>query len=427
MRSRQVVATYLIRMLNALNIAWYHPRLGHGGAQINSLELAVELQRLGHRVVFIGREGSLLDDCKRRGVEYFAYPYDDYYHPSWRGLKHLAMILRERNIDIIWTACYLQSLEARILELFGVVVHAPLYGDDVLPSWHIPVNGPIGWVIPFHADCFVRKLGWPRAWVKTIRGRMNTSMVADQIPAAGHLSNACRISREKKKVILVSRLAETKRGSVLLFIRGAAEVLKQRRDVQFTVIGDGDLYQESKRLADEISSGDEELPVVFAGHVSDVISTIKQSDVVCGMASTIIQAVLCGKPAIVLGNEGFSSLVTTERFEKLAHFHFNMNMQRVRSPELPFAASVNEALQEKSHEEALRLSEHARVIYCSRLGAAQLAELFSAAIMRRLSMRRSEFALDGWQVLRALVSLFVYRARRKMRSKINHRKNQYGR
>jgi glycosyltransferase involved in cell wall biosynthesis len=100
--------------------------------------------------------------------------------------------------------------------------------------------------------------------------------------------------------ILVGRLARIKR--IDLFIRAIDRLSRTRPDVRALIVGDGALAGELKALVVELGLTER---VIFAGHQQDVAPWLRQSKVFVltsdseGLALSLMEAMMCGLPAVV--------------------------------------------------------------------------------------------------------------------------------
>ena len=101
-------------------------------------------------------------------------------------------------------------------------------------------------------------------------------------------------------LVFAGRLAPIKRIDV--FLRTVALVADKLPNVSATIVGDGELRQELEQLVGELGL---EQRVLFAGHQPDVDSWLKRAKVFVltsdseGLALSLIEAMMCGLPAVV--------------------------------------------------------------------------------------------------------------------------------
>jgi glycosyltransferase involved in cell wall biosynthesis len=201
----------------------------------------------------------------------------------------------------------------------------------------------------------IRDLGFSRTWKKVPQLRLAyphfDGFIANSQAAARQANALDRIPLEKIEVIyngvalpptrepyarheppLVGVVAHLNRQvkRVDLFLHAASHVRQQVPTARFLVVGDGHLRQELESLAQRLGLGSS---VEFAGHVSDVVATMRLLDVgvLCsdseGFPNTVLEYMACGVPTVarkVGGNEELVSdretgmLVDSDRPEAIA-------------------------------------------------------------------------------------------------------------
>jgi glycosyltransferase involved in cell wall biosynthesis len=117
----------------------------------------------------------------------------------------------------------------------------------------------------------------------------------------------------RRAVAFVGRLSPEKRPD--LFVAMAALVARDRPDAEFIVIGSGDRYDETVRLAAAVPN----VPISFAGLVPDVASLMTCFDVlVCpsdteGTPRVVIEAMSAGVPVVASRVGGLPDLIVDGR------------------------------------------------------------------------------------------------------------------
>lgn len=116
-------------------------------------------------------------------------------------------------------------------------------------------------------------------------------------PAREQARNNLELSNEKIYCTFVGRLTQIKRPDRVLEV--AALVAKQNSDVQFLVVGDGDLAQDMKN-----KSHKENLPITFLGWRQDIPAILRASDIALltsdneAVALTLIEATQAAIPVV---------------------------------------------------------------------------------------------------------------------------------
>ncbi len=115
------------------------------------------------------------------------------------------------------------------------------------------------------------------------------------------LKNAKKMQIKKKMVLFIGRLYDMKQPFV--FIDGAAEILKKRKDVIFYMIGNGPLEEKCKTRVKKLGI---EQDVVFTGRVGNVFGYLASSKVFSALSHienifsvSIIEALLTNTPCVI--------------------------------------------------------------------------------------------------------------------------------
>jgi len=144
-------------------------------------------------------------------------------------------------------------------------------------------------------------------------------------------------------LILVGRLAPIKR--IDLFLRAVEQVSRSLPDLTAAIVGDGALRAELEELVEELGIGER---VHFAGQQSDVEDWLKRSRIFVltsdseGLALSLMEAMMCGLPAVVSDVGELGELVASGT---------NGCLVRRRTPEA-FAAPIIELLNDPAKYDA---------------------------------------------------------------------------
>lgn len=312
-----------------MNILMFHPTMDIGGAPINNIALATRLQAAGHRVVFAADDGPLVDQLRARGIGYRHLATRGRGHLSLALLRDLVNAIRAEAADVVWTAGILPCLRAHLACWWSNTPLFPLHGSPNPPRFYLPRVGICGWVNPHHRDHMVRVLGWKEEDVLLIRGRMEIDAYQPGQHSA-RILHRFGVREGERVVALIGNIIREKWGSVELFLNAAHMLADKHPTLRFVVVGEGlaggqAYYDRARQLAASINQRCGREAVVLTGASQQVPEVMQQAEIVAGMASTCVLSLLCGRPTIVLGNRGFSGIVTPETFDDLAYNHFNMH------------------------------------------------------------------------------------------------------
>jgi glycosyltransferase involved in cell wall biosynthesis len=312
-------------------------RLILGGAQENTVLTCEGLHQRGHDVTLVtgpplGPEGELMSRAEAGGYRVEVVPeLRREIRPlrDARAGRRLRELLTERTPDVVHT----HSSKAGIL---GRKVAANLGGMKVVHTIHgLPFHTYERWwlnrlyvalerraakrsdAIISVADVMTHEalaagVGRPEQFT-TIYSGMEVEPYLSRPPAADAFRRALKLPRRAVLVTQVSRLAELKGHDVLL---DAAERIDDER-IHFCLVGDGRLrksieadiarrgLQQRFRLTGLLPP--EEIPAVM--HATDVLVHCSLRE---GLARTLPQAMLAGRPVISFDTGGAREVVTSD-------------------------------------------------------------------------------------------------------------------
>jgi glycosyltransferase involved in cell wall biosynthesis len=291
----------------------------------------------GHHVSVIVTHGEdrLIKEFKEVGSSVFVLPPSFFPNRPWgrvrlmelalRIFTALPVVIRKKQIDIIHSQ---DNVCARVV-----------YWVAILLRTHLVFT---------HAGGESRDLGYPAEAALAVYSRELQDFYTANARFAGgggiyylpqridttvyYPENSARfaelVSSEKPavKIFMAIRIHPCKQAwlETLFSIAQNPKAFALPRRVEFTIAGSGPLLEEMRLRAAQIRHPD--LAIRFIGPVTkpgEIRALINQSHFVAGNARGIMEAMACGCPVIVLGEQGEAELVTAENMERIAYYNFS--------------------------------------------------------------------------------------------------------
>lgn len=291
--------------------------LGGGGGEREVARVSKSIKQGGNFDVVVccvmGR-GSFADDVEKAGIEVVVL--NEQKKSSLSMMKDLYRFLRQRKPDIVHS--HLLRWGPPVARLARVpVVLSTEHG------WN-PPRGRFGIIFDRTNNLFadrvigvseatrlmqIKKWQMPADRVVTIPNAIDTTDFSRPIDEAAKRVEL-GIKLDSPVIATTGRLVDIK--AQHLFIEAAAEVLKAHPEAVFLIIGEGPRRQELENLANDLRLGDH---VRFLGFRNDVRELIRIFDIAClssiseGTPITILEAMACGKPAVVTNVGGCPEVV----------------------------------------------------------------------------------------------------------------------
>ena len=315
------------------------------GVLTSTIAMARELQRRGHRVVFIAPAWKAF-----RGMEVEGIPVE--YVPSipsgiypgvrltWPGAGRVLRVLQRRGVNVVHltaqgTLSWSCLRAARRLGLPVVsTLHTLIFEPEYL-RYALRMPQRAGWAL---VRCFLQ-----HSDIVTAPSRYVCRLIEAKCPGVRpvHISNcvageffgvrrgaetAPGANEEKwgsdrdpelVRFVYVGRLGQEK--SIEVLLEGFLRAWRRDRRLRLTVVGDGPQAQEYRRQAVQNATAGRNGPVQFTGQLSQQLllrSGVMQSARALVTASTtenqpvsVLEAISLGRPVIVPDVEGIKELV----------------------------------------------------------------------------------------------------------------------
>lgn len=287
-----------------------------GGSQLNALDLALQMRKLGHEMALFGvyaeQPGAVAEMAREAGLSVVLTR-----HPLERTrrvlpcrpsvARALGAAAIAHRADLLHAYEYPMFLDAfhGPHRRWGTPVAATIYAMTV-PKW-IPrypelVVGTQG---------FVEEVAAFRARPTLIEPPVDTEADDPLSVDPGDFRREHGIAPDDIAVVVVSRLeAELKAEGVARAI-AAVERLRDPR-VRLVIVGSGPSEEELRTRAEASNAALGRRAVVMTGALRDPRPAYAAADIALGMGGSALRALAFGRPLIVLGVRGFSRPYTPE-------------------------------------------------------------------------------------------------------------------
>jgi phosphatidyl-myo-inositol alpha-mannosyltransferase len=279
-----------------------------GGSQLNAVQLAGAVRDRGHDVIVVAEPGPLVDTVRGLGLDYVAIP-ERRRRPSATVANLLTRLVGQRAVDVVHGYEWPPAVEAFYgprLRL-GTPVVATVMSSSIMPFFPRPIPLLVGTEQLQYA---ARDAGYPR--VNLMEPPVDTDQDA---PGAGGPAFRARYAPapELPLAVMVCRLVpDLKRESLLSACTAIGDLAAAGTPAQLVIVGDGPVRDELAARAAEVNERAGRTLVVLTGELADPRPAYDAADLVLGMGGSALRAMAFGKPLIVVGERGFSELLTRE-------------------------------------------------------------------------------------------------------------------
>ncbi|HEV8420259.1 MAG TPA: glycosyltransferase [Actinomycetota bacterium] len=313
----------------------YPHSLHIGGSQLVAINLAWAVKERGHEVVVFGPPGALVEFADGRGLRVIEQARPNGRRPSLWGTRTLREVVRRERVDLVHGYGHSVCLEAYFGPhlLDGVPLVCSERGQVVPRPFpkHLPLIVAHGPLAEEAKSSGYRDVHLMRPLVDTEANRPDAVEGAEFRKQHG-------LDDGRATVVLVSRLARAvKLEGLQRAISAVGRLASSKVPVRLVVVGGGEAEEELGEAARRVNARVGWQAIVLTGPMLDPRPAYAAADVVLGMQGSILRGMAFEKPAIVVGERGFSEVVsdaTVDRFLSQGFYGLgNGDFTRERLPE----------------------------------------------------------------------------------------------
>lgn len=306
-----------------LNILMATMQMGFGGAETHIYELCRALVRDGHTVTVAsagGRYAEMLETCGIRHVTLPLHTKNPIAVLKCRAA--LKRLIRTEHFDVVHAharipAFICGSLQRALHFRFVTTAH---WVFRVTPLWRrladwgdrtMAVSEDIKQYLIDNYGQFADNIA------VTINGIDTESFAPGGDCAA--VREELALSPSAHRIVSVSRMDESRGKAQLCLARCAERLLAVYPDLEIVIVGDGVLSAERnllldvKQIADTLAARYGRRIIFTPGLRTDTPAFLAAGDVFVGASRAALEAMSCGLPTIVAGNEGYIGILDASR------------------------------------------------------------------------------------------------------------------
>lgn len=306
--------------------------LDSGGAETHVFELVSALTGRGHEVVVASSGGDIALRLKKKNICHVTLPLNSK-RPSRLiySLAGLYRILRSGHFDIVHVHSRIAALLCRLA---------------------LPKKGRPAVVSTVHAHFktspLLRRLSfWGQASVavsEDLRDYLCREYLVphDEVKVISNAIDTDRFSQREKKeskraptILFASRLDSDCSLAAVLLCRIAPRLAEKYKGVKILIAGGGKHFGKISTAARRANEAAGCECVKMLGHVSDMPNVFCEADIFVGVSRAALEAMSCGIPVVLCGNEGFMGIIDSKNVNEAEKTNFCC-----RGHELPDAINL---------------------------------------------------------------------------------------
>jgi len=301
----------VLMMVDALNI---------GGTETHILNIARKMIEMGIYVVIATSGGPMEVIMKSYGIKVIKIPIDSDYISNKKKfgmIKAAKDIIDQEKINIIH--CHLfasMQLASEIYRMYKipyvVTIHGLFYPNNIFYPTCVEATRIIAVSKPVK-EMLHNKLG-DKCGDKVVvipngisKNYVNTS------PVEVDIRKELNIPKNAGVLCYCSRLDWNKTHAARVLLFSFVQVLEEFGNLHLIIIGDGPGRENLEKEAQVINEMAKKEVVHMMGAKVDVIPYYRNSNIIIGTGRVALEGMMCKKPVIAVGNQGYIGIVSESR------------------------------------------------------------------------------------------------------------------
>ena len=284
-------------------------KLDIGGAETHIVELSKALKRLGVEVFVASNGGAYEQELEDAGIPHISIPFHSK-NPLLmaKAYRALRQIIEEYQFDIVHAharipAFLCHSLQKKMGFRFVTTAHwvfSTRFPYNLLTRWgdrSLAVSDDI-------KDYLVDNYGLSKEQIRvTINGIDPEKFSPDT--DFSQVAEEFGLKSGKTRIVYVSRMDLDRSLAAHKLIACVPRLLSEIPELEVVIVGGGNdlaaIEAEAKAVNETVGS-----PVIITcGSRTDINRFVASGDLFVGVSRAALEAMACGKPAIIAGNEGY--------------------------------------------------------------------------------------------------------------------------
>lgn len=324
----------VLMLIDALNV---------GGTETHVVNITKKLIEMGVYVV-VGTSGGPTEAMLHSyGIKVIKIPMEGDYISNKKKfgmLKLVKTIIDEEKINLIH--CHLFASMQLASELYRmykipyvVTVHGLFYPNNILYSTCIKASKIIAVSEPVKEMLETKLEGRVKNKIVVIPNGVSADMIKNSNRTV-NIRKELNIPKNAGILCYCSRLDWNKTNAARVFLFSVSQLLSDFNNLYAVIVGDGPGREDIEKEAQVINEMVNKKVIHLVGAKVDVIPYYKESAIVIGTGRVALEAMLCGKPIIAVGNQGYAGPIT----ERTRDIQWKMYFGDHDSLEKPNAARI---------------------------------------------------------------------------------------
>lgn len=299
--------TRVLMLIDALNI---------GGTETHVINLTKKLIEMGIYVVIVSSGGPMKEIAELYGIKVIHLPIEGDYISNKKKfglIKKLKSIVDSEKINIIH--CHLfasMQLASELYRMYNipyvVTVHGLFYPNDILYSSCLKASTVLAVSEPVKKMLNIKLGNRIEKKIVVVPNGIGPDFIKESDTAID-IRKELNIPNNTIILSYCSRLDWNKTDAARAFLFSFSQLVQEVKNVQAIIIGDGPGKESLDKEAQIINQMVNKKVVHLVGSKANITPYFLRSSVIIGTGRVALEAMMCRKPVIAIGNHGYTGLI----------------------------------------------------------------------------------------------------------------------
>lgn len=361
-----------------------------GGAQTHVLDLSVRLVRAGLKVCVASGGGALVGELGAAGVRHVRLPLESRDIASLYRLKRALKRLISEGFNVVHAHTRISAMLASGIcrargTCFVTTVHAHFKTNELLRRVCRWGEGQIAVSRDLYFYLLENATGVSARTIAVINNGIDTQKFSPE-----------NLNKPTQKsgitVLFLSRLDKSCSAFAYSLCRIAEQLFAKIPTIRIVIGGGGDALCEVRRLANEIEQRLGERVIEVVGRVDNVLDFLSRGDVFIGVSRAALEAMSCGIPTILGGDEGFLGICNKEILQRGEYSNFCCRGERKGSDVelLEAILTIAKMSEEQRHELGMSLRQYVCQEHSAEIMARKTVEFYREILNSRKKSQKEK-------------------------------------
>lgn len=294
-------------------------QLDIGGAETHIVELSKALAKRGIEITVASNGGAYEKELAEAGIEHIKIPFHSK-NPKCmiRAYKALKNLIFEKKFDVVHAHARIPAFLCHLLHRryhFRFVTTAHWVFNTRFPYNLLTRWGERSLAVSDDIKAYLTdNYGIEPDNIRVTINGINLEKFSSDTDYSD-IAREFSFAQNVKRIVYVSRMDEDRSLAAHKLIEAAPELMKKIGNLEIVIVGGGNDFEPIKAESEAANAVMGKRVIITTGSRTDINKFTAAGDIFIGVSRAALEAMACGKPSIIAGNEGYIGIFDEDKLK----------------------------------------------------------------------------------------------------------------